>query len=197
MRDAARRCSSRSPPRRGGGRRAALFDNQPWHHVAKAASAILADASRAPCVHGDLSLPRLLLAAIARGKAVAPAPQSSHGYGYGRSPPSPVLEVPRDALVNAVLALRAVERRGALAEANAAQSALDSSRPSSRGRRRSTRPGRSCRPSRSSLRPTAPGAAGRDSAPGSSTRWASRRCAAAGRRRRSGKMSVKLATHGS
>ena len=117
----------------GAGRRAALFDNQPWNHVAKAASAILSDASRAPGVHGDASLSRVLLAAMARGKAVAPAPQSSYGYGsygygssgYGRSPPSPVLEVPRDALVNAFLALRAVERRGALAEANAAQSALD------------------------------------------------------------------------
>ena len=110
----------------GAGRRAALFDNQPWDHVAKAASAILSDASRAPGVHGDASLPRVLLAAIARGKAVAPKPQSSYGYGsYGRSPSSPVLEVPRDALVNAFLALRAVERRGALAEANAAQSALD------------------------------------------------------------------------
>ena len=109
----------------GAGRRAALFDAQPWHHVAKAASAILSDASRAPGVHNDASLPRLLLTNIRCGKAVAPAPQSSYGYGYGRSPPSPVLEVPRDALVDAFLALRAVERRGALAEANAAQSALD------------------------------------------------------------------------
>ena len=115
----------------GAGRRAALFDNQPWDHVAKASSAILSDASRAPGVHGDASLSRVLLAAIARGKAVAPAPQSSYGYrssvfgSCGSSPSSPVLEVPRDALVNAFLALRAVERRCALAEANAAQSALD------------------------------------------------------------------------
>ena len=70
---------------------------------------------------------------MARGKA--PAPQSSYGYGsYGYG--SSGYRVPRDALVNAFLALRAVELRGALAEANAAQSALDELAAISRGRRR-------------------------------------------------------------
>ena len=108
----------------GAGRRAALFDEQDAWTVVRAAASILSGGlsnavydrrgqysrkTLAKVVYDDLSLPRVLLAAMARVPTVTAERWSR----------SPVLELPRDALAAAFTALRACERRGATGQLDA------------------------------------------------------------------------------
>ena len=110
----------------GAGRRAALFDEQDAWTVVRAAASILSGGlsnavydrtgrgqysskTLAKVVNDDLSLPRVLLAAMARVPTVTAERWSR----------SPVLELPRDALAAAFTALRACERRGATGQLDA------------------------------------------------------------------------------
>ena len=108
----------------GAGRRAALFDEEDAWTVVRAASSVLSGGlsnavydrrgqysrkTLAKVVYDDLSLPRVLLAAMARVPTVTAERWSR----------SPVLELPRDALAAAFTALRACERRGATGQLDA------------------------------------------------------------------------------
>ena len=110
----------------GAGRRAALFDEEDAWTVVRAASSVLSGGlsnavydrtgrgqysskTLAKVVNDDLSLPRVLLAAMARVPTVTAERWSR----------SPVLELPRDALAAAFTALRACERRGATGQLDA------------------------------------------------------------------------------
>ena len=109
----------------GAGRRAALFDEEDAWTVVRAASSVLSGGlsnavydrtgrgqysskTLAKVVNDDPSLPRVLLAAMARVPTVTPP-------RWG----GPVLELPRDALAAAFTALRACERRGATGQLDA------------------------------------------------------------------------------
>ena len=109
----------------GAGRRAALFDEQDAWTVVRATSSILSGGlsnavydrrgqysrkTLAKVVYDDLSLPRILLAAMAR------VPTVTADRRWSRSP---VLEAPRDALAAAVYALCACEHRGATGQLDA------------------------------------------------------------------------------
>ena len=108
----------------GAGRRAALFDEQDAWTVVRAAASILSGGlsnavydrrgqysrkTLAKVVYDDLSLPRILLAAMARVPTVTAERWSR----------SPVLETPRNALAAAVYALCAGESRGATGQLDA------------------------------------------------------------------------------
>ncbi len=110
----------------GAGRRAALFDEEDAWTVVRAASSVLSGGlsnavydrtgrgqysskTLAKVVNDDPSLPRVLLAAMARVPTVTAERWSR----------SPVLELPRDALAAAFTALRASERRGATGQLDA------------------------------------------------------------------------------
>ena len=108
----------------GAGRRAALFDEQDAWTVVRAAASILSGGlsnavydrrgqysrkTLAKVVYDDLSLPRVLLAAMARVPTVTAERWSR----------SPVLETPRNALAAAVYALCAGESRGATGQLDA------------------------------------------------------------------------------
>ena len=108
----------------GAGRRAALFDEEDAWTVVRAASSVLSGGlsnavydrrgqysskTLAKVVNDDLSLPRVLLAAMARVPTVTAERWSR----------SPVLELPRDALAAAFTALRLCERRGATGQLDA------------------------------------------------------------------------------
>ena len=110
----------------GAGRRAALFDEEDAWTVVRAASSVLSGGlsnavydrtgrgqysskTLAKVVNDDLSLPRILLAAMARVPTVTAERWSR----------SPVLETPRNALAAAVYALCAGESRGATGQLDA------------------------------------------------------------------------------